>query len=319
MSLTNPNITRSRLVLEIASEMVGGTAFTEVPDYFQAKAVLRPAKGGKPVTLFGSSTVEGIRAVVDREVDLAIINPSCVLSAAAMGKGEFTVPQPVKAIAVIPSRDQFVFAVRAETGLETFEDIVRKKPKLKVTMRGMQDHTLHRMFDDIAGAAGFSRGDLEAWGGGITKNGALPWRGRGTFEKLIAGEIDAVFDEAASFWVNDALDCGIRILPLAEATVQKVEAMGYRRAILPKSDFPKLPADVLTLDYSGWTVFVHAAADDTLVTQICTALDARKMNIPWEGAGPLPVERMAREALDTPQTVPLHPAAERYWKSKGYL
>jgi TRAP-type uncharacterized transport system substrate-binding protein len=33
----------------------------------------------------------------------------------------------------------------------------------------------------------------------------------------------------------------------------------------------------------------------------------------------LPVERMAREALDTPQTVPLHPAAELYWRSRGYL
>jgi TRAP-type uncharacterized transport system substrate-binding protein len=31
------------------------------------------------------------------------------------------------------------------------------------------------------------------------------------------------------------------------------------------------------------------------------------------------VERMAREALDTPQTVPLHPAAERFWRGRGYL
>ena len=35
--------------------------------------------------------------------------------------------------------------------------------------------------------------------------------------------------------------------------------------------------------------------------------------------GDLPVERMAREAPDTPQTVPLHPAAERFWRSRGYL
>jgi TRAP-type uncharacterized transport system substrate-binding protein len=28
---------------------------------------------------------------------------------------------------------------------------------------------------------------------------------------------------------------------------------------------------------------------------------------------------MAKEAIDTPQCVPLHPAAERYWKSRGYL
>ena len=45
-------------------------------------------------------------------------------------------------------------------------------------------------------------------------------------------------------------------------------------------------------------------------SQICAGLDARKMNIPWEEPGDLPVERMAREAPDTPQTVPLHPAAD---------
>ena len=317
--VANPNVTRSRLVLEIASEMIGGTDWESVPDYFQAKAVLRPAKGGKPVTLYGSSTAEGIRAVVAREVDLGIINPSAVLSAAVLGKGEFTTPQPVKAIAVIPSWDQFVFAVRPETGLDSLEDIARKKPKLNVIMRGMQDHTLHGMFDDIAAAAGFSRADLAAWGGGVQKTGALPWRGRGTFEKLIAGECDAVFDEAASFWVDDALASGIKILSLSEATVQKCEALGYRRAILPKKVFQGLPADVLTIDYSGWTVFVHAEADDKLVTEICTALDARKANIPWEGEGPLPIERMALEAEDTPQTVALHPAAEKFWRSKGYL
>ena len=60
-------------------------------------------------------------------------------------------------------------------------------------------------------------------------------------------------------------------------------------------------------------------ADDDLVTQICAGLVARHARIPWEEPGDLPVERMAREAPDTPQTVPLHPAAERFWRSRGYL
>ena len=116
-----------------------------------------------------------------------------------------------------------------------------------------------------------------------------------------------------------ALEAGITILPLAEATVATLETMGYRRAILPRSTYHQLPQDVLSLDFSGWTVFVHAEADDALVTQICAGLDARKTRIPWEEPGDLPVERMAREAPDTPQTVPLHPAAERFWRSRGYL
>ncbi len=63
---------------------------------------------------------------------------------------------------------------------------------------------------------------------------------------------------------------------------------------------------------------VRRDADAEMVASFCTALDARKENIPWQGEGPLPVARMCREAPDTPQDVPYHPAAERVWREKGY-
>ena len=317
--ITNPNVTRSRLVLEIASEMTGGAVADAVPHYVLPKVVLRDSRGGRPVTLSASSSADGIFAVAAREADLAMINPASVLSVALRGEGIFKRPMPVRAIAVIPSWDAFVFAVRPETGLARFEDIAARRPKLRILMRATPDHCLHHMFDDVAAAAGFSRDDIKNWGGEVQKRGSVPWPHTDTFKALIRGEVDAIFDEAASSWVPQALDASIKILPLAEATVQSLEAMGYRRAVLPRSAYPKLPDDVLSLDFSGWTVFVHEEAHADLVTAICAALDARKMCIPWEEPGDLPVERMAREALDTPQTVPLHPAAELYWRSRGYL
>ena len=175
--------------------------------------------------------------MASREIDLAIINPATVLSVALRGKGIFKEPMPVRAIAVIPSWDQFVFAVRPETGLSSFEDIARRKPKLRILMRGAPDHTLHHMFDDIAAAAGFSRDDIASWGGEVRKAGSVPWPHTETFKALIRGDVDAIFDEAASAWVPQALDAGINILPLAEATVATLEAMGYRRAILPRSTY----------------------------------------------------------------------------------
>jgi TRAP-type uncharacterized transport system substrate-binding protein len=315
----NPNVTRSRLVLEIASEMTGSAASDAVPTYIQPRVVLRHARGGRPATFLGVSTAEGIYAVASREVDLAIINPAAVLSVAMRGKGIFKEPMPVRAIAVIPSWDQFVFAVRPETGLSFLEDIARQKPKLRIVMRSAPDHTLHHMFDDVAAAAGFSRDDIRSWGGEVRKTGSVPWTSTETFKSLIRGDVDAIFDEAANYWVPQALDAGITILQLAEPTVATLEAMGYRRAILPRSTYQKLPRDVLSLDFSGWTVFVHTEAEDDLVTRICAGLDARKARIPWEEPGDLPVERMAREAPDTPQIVPLHPAAERYWRNRGYI
>lgn len=319
LPVTNPNVTRSRLVLEIASEMSGGAAADAVPDYILPVVELRHSRTGKRVRFSASSSAAGIFAVARREADLATINPAAVLAVARNGAGLFKEPMPVAAVAVIPSWDQFVFAVRPQTGLARFEDIPTRKPKLRVLMRATPDHSLHHMFDDVAAAAGFSRHHIAAWGGELQKRGSVPWPYTDTFKALIEGRVDALFDEAAHSWVPQALDAGIRILPLAEATVQKLEAMGYRRAVLPRAAYPELPADVLSLDFSGWTVFVRADADDDLVTQICASLDARKSRIAWEEPGPLPVERMAREAPDTPQMVPLHPAAARFWQSRGYL
>jgi TRAP-type uncharacterized transport system substrate-binding protein len=317
--VTNPNVTRSRLVLEIASEMAGGARADAVPEYILPKVTLRHSRGGETATFSAVSSADGIFAVAAREADLAIINPASVLAVALRGQGIFKKPMPVRAIGVIPSGDQFVFAVRPETGLSHFEDIAARKPKLRILMRAAPDHSLHHMFDDVAGAAGFSRGDIAHWGGEVRKAGTVPWVHTDTFKSLIRGDVDAIFDEAAYVWVPQALEAGITVLPLAEATVTRLEAMGYRRAVLPRSIYPKLPADVLSLDFSGWTVFVHAEAKDAMVTAICASLEARKARIPWEEPGDLPVERMAREAPDTPQCVPLHPAAERFWKSRGYL
>ena len=317
--VTNPNVTRSRLVLEIASEMAGGARADAVPEYILPKVTLRHSRGGETATFSAVSSADGIFAVAAREADLAIINPASVLAVALRGQGIFKKPMPVRAIGVIPSGDQFVFAVRPETGLSRFEDIAARKPKLRVLMRAAPEHSLHHMFDDVAGAAGFSREDIAHWGGEVRKAGSVPWIHTDTFKSLIRGDVDAIFDEAAYVWVPQALDAGVTILPLAESTVTKLEAMGYRRAVLARSMYPKLPADVLTLDFSGWTVFVHAEANDAMVTAICAALEVRKARIPWEEPGDLPVERMAREAPDTPQCVPLHPAAEQFWKSRGYL
>ncbi len=260
--ITNPNVTRSRLVLEIASEMAGGTAADAVPDYILPKVVLQHSRGGEPARFSAVSSAEGIFAVAAREIDLAMINPAAMLSVALRGQGIFKKPMPVRAIAVIPSWDAFVFAVRPETGLARFEDIAARKPKLRILMRATPDHSLHHMFDDVAAAAGFSRHDIARWGGEVRKTGSVPWPYTDTFKALIRGEVDAIFDEAAHSWVPQALDAGITILPLAEATVAKLEATGYRRAVLPRSAYPKLPHDVLSLDFSGWTVFVHAEADD---------------------------------------------------------
>jgi hypothetical protein len=314
----NAITTRSRVVLEIAAELV---AMHDQP-LRQAKVLLRAQGEGNPdwpLRLFGSSTNEGVEAVVTGESALAIINPAAALSIAYRGAPPYKAPQPVRTLAVIPSYDQYVFAVHPKTGLARFEEIAERRYPLNALLRDQRDHCLHFMLDHIAAAAGFSLRDLESWGGQARREGSLPYPDSAKLRKLLTGEVDAIFDEAVYEWVGEATDAGMTILPLGETTIRKLEALGYRRGMIEKRQYPRLPHDVPTIDFSGWAIFVHAELPDTTVSQLCAALDARKHLIPWEGEGALPVERMCRDAPDTPLYVPLHPAAERYWRMRGYL
>src|SRR6185503_15124047 len=107
---------------------------------------------------------------------------------------------------------------------------------------------------DICAAAGFSLADIERWGGSVRREGLLPYPDGPKFASVRRGEIDALFDEAAA-------QSGMTPLPLAESTVAKLEAMGYRRNLLTRAEFPSLPGDLLTMDFSGWPIVVHREAE----------------------------------------------------------
>ena len=307
----HPPTTRSLLVLEMA----GALAFER--GIRQATAIVD--LGDRKLGLFGSSTVQGINAVAARDVDLAIVNPSATLTLAHRGTGPFAAPIPLRTIAVIPSQDQYLFAVHPSTGITSFGEIAAKRPKLRIGVRGARDHSLHFMLDDIMRASGFSRPDIAAWGGEFRYEGGVPEPETKKFRALVAGELEAVWDEGAPEWLVPVLDAGMTLLSLTEEAVRQLEARGFRRAVIPRARHPRLTHDVLTVDFSGWPLFVHAELPDADVRAICDALAARVERVPWQEEAPLTLARMVRNADDAPYDVPLHPAAERAWKERGLL
>lgn len=303
---------RSRVILEIASEVV---AAPDQPRH-QVKVLMRDHGEDWPINLSTLSTIDSVEEVVSGRATMAFTNPSAVLTLAYLGRGPFKSPQPVRAIAVIPSLDQYMFAVKRDTGLVNFEDIGAKRFPLRIAGRAQPDHCLHIILEDVMAACGFSLADLKSWGGDLkyllgSRSPRIPF--------VTSGEADALFDEAVRNWVDDAIDADMTILSFTEPTMKKLETLGYRRGFLRRKEFPRLPRDIMTIDFSGWTMFVREDAPDKLVTQICTGLDRRQHLMPWQGEGPMPVPRMCRDEEDTPLGVPLHRAAEAYWRKQGYL
>jgi TRAP-type uncharacterized transport system substrate-binding protein len=111
----------------------------------------------------------------------------------------------------------------------------------------------------------------------------------------------------------------MRFLPVDEPNLWELEAMGLRRIAIPKSSYPTLDADVWTVDFSGWPVFCLESTPDHIVTSFCAAVEKRKANIPWYGVGPMDLKFMVSDPPEAPLTIPLHPAAKRFWQEQGYL
>jgi len=312
---------RAAVALEIAKGLVLG----DDRRFWQVMLEIEGADGnGGPLALFASDNPEGLHAVAERQAAMALVNPAVMLTLAYRGSGPFREPLPVRAIAVMPSYDLFAFVVTPETGLTSLEDVRERHFPLRISMRGQRNHSIYPVLDCVLAAAGFSVAELESWGGGIVPEPGFDAAGRSGFESPARlemaqnGTIDAIFDEAVYRWLGEAQRIGMRVLPLGAQTVRNLERLGFRANVIDKASFPLLEADVETIDFSGFAIFVRADAPDALVTSICAGLDLRRDRIPWEGFGPLPVEHMVRDTSDGPLDVPLHPAAERYWHERGY-
>jgi TRAP-type uncharacterized transport system substrate-binding protein len=306
---------RSRLVLEVAAEMVD---HADWPNR-QARVSLRPQGSDHwAVNMIASDGPAAIDQVARGEMHLAISNPAMYLALAARGTGPFKQPVPLRGITVIPSPDQLAFAVTEKTGLKTLRDIREGRYPLRVSMRGQKDHALHPIVNEVFAAAGFSLDDIVSWGGKIRYDDGLPMKSN-RFGAMQRGEVDMIVDEAVRGWLNTAAGAGMRPLPLEETMLSKLESIGLRRAVIPKSRYPNLAEDVPTLDFSGFAVYTHANVPAAVITSICAALEARKDRIGWQEPGPLPLERMCRDTADGPLVIPLHPAAERFWRERGYL
>jgi TRAP-type uncharacterized transport system substrate-binding protein len=314
----SPPAIRSLLMLEATASMVRGR---KRPSFgTQVEISVRPQGDNRWHARFlASDTPDGIDAVVDRTADVAIINPSALLTLAYRGSGSFRRPAPLRAIAVLPQYDFLMFAVPADSGLQYVEELGERSHPLRISVRGNEpNHSVHLVMSDVLAAAGCSLADLESSGSEIFHDAGMA-SGPARLGAVASGERTAIFDEAWPIWGQQAIDQGMTFLSLRESTLEQLRALGYRTMTITDEIAPGLGREVEVVDFSGWPVFCHAEASDDLIERFCAALDEQRDVIPWDGPGPLPLERMCGTEVDAPLDVPLHPAAARYWRAKGYL
>src|SRR5688572_26396694 len=175
--IRRPRTMRSRLMLEIASELCAG----DVPGldyhwpYHQVEIKLRE-QGGEDWRLcfYASDGPDSIDAVMSGQANFAICNPGGVLAMAVRGSSPFTEPLPLRAITVLPQFDQLGFGVLPRTGLTSVADIKREQYPLKISLRGQKDHSVHFITNEVFKVHGFTLEDIESWGGEVRWDEEMP-------------------------------------------------------------------------------------------------------------------------------------------------
>jgi TRAP-type uncharacterized transport system substrate-binding protein len=95
--------------------------------------------------------------------------------------------------------------------------------------------------------------------------------------------------------------------------------MGYGETILPKSRYPQLKEDALTIDYSGWALVTHKWLPASVAYAAVETIDQRQNLIPVDDDQPLNMSNLCHGTDKCPLQVPLHPGAAKYYREKGYL
>ena len=313
MTRISPAVARSKLALELAAELVGMDGWPHLRAQILMKTQDFDPSG---FSIYGSGQPDGIEQVARGEAQLAMINPSAVLTMAYRGTGPFEQALGVRAIIVVPSYDQIAFAVTEATGLRSLTDVARQRYPLRVSIRGPRENSVPQLANVVFKTYGFSLDDIDSWGGKVTYDRRLP---AGRLGEIESGAADALFDEAVKQWVDPAAGLGMRFFDVDDDTMGQLGELGLRRGVVAQARHPRLPSDVQSVDFSGFPVFTRADVPESEIRAVCSALEARRDRIPWEGEGPMPLESMCKDTAEGPLDVPLHPAAEAFWRERGYL
>lgn len=266
--------------------------------------------------------MRGPHLVAEGRYHMAITTPSWYIKMAHNGEGPFDKPLPIRTIAVFPHDDRLALAVRRETGITSLRDIKEKRLPLKISMPVRElKHPAGWVVDEILAQHGFSREDIEEWGGTILKD-------RPRFQNSpdavpVDPSFDAIFDEAIMTrrWARVTESYDLRFLPIDESVIAHFENIGMKRGIIRKGRFKGVDEDIPTIDFSGWALLCREDMPHELGYLVARALDEQHKNISARFSGETaamtsPID-MYQVGRNTP--IPLHEGVEAYYREKGYL
>jgi TRAP transporter TAXI family solute receptor len=297
------------------------TAGTAGGGYYRACAAfaefIKKDIPGSTVSVMPGGAWANLERLAAKKADIAVIENSSA-SLGYKGKGPSKKRYDIRMLASIrgPGLDQFV--ILEETGIKTFEQIKKKKYPVKVYMlERISLNTL--MAEDIFKAYGFTVKDIESWGGKVVYT---------SFRELTRMIMDGLGDMFAGGgilypqpkFIQIGSKKRFRLLPISKEVCQKI-ADKYGVTTM------KLGAD-LYKEHNGtnepyWSTAtalcfaVRPELSDEVVYNLAKILANHKEDL-WK-VHPQHKFYKPEVAWKNIGAAPLHPGAERFYKSMGYM
>jgi uncharacterized protein len=259
-----------------------------------------------------------VRAVASGEADIGIATPPADVAMGFYGVGPFKEKKlnNLRAIGSFPHYDQMVWAVPADSGINSIEDMPRKPMRIVLPSK---EYPVRFLVEKILEFYGVPLDYLLSLGWRIVEDSRCTVMPRNVTE----GKADAVVHEGRPVpaWKELADKRDMKFLPIREDVLGKLEKdYHFRRSILPKGILRGIEVDTPCVDFSEWLMFVR----EDMPFEIAYALtkmfvedkyELFECNRPWGGLT-IPI--------DTKQVwknvgIPLHPAAEKYYKEHGLM
>ena len=264
----------------------------------------------------------GMKAPIEvgkRRVDVSHVNPSVIATMAYRGKGFYKEPAAVAGAGVLPLLGPHRLRRFGRVGnplgaghRPEQDTVVRVHPGPRESTTPPPTPSPTSCRCTVCRSGRLSVGAARS-----TSARILPRPKR--IESIKARRVDAVFDEGLpTKWLEAALKNGYEVLHLDEEVIRGMEALGFKRAVIPKRRYPGLKEDVRTVDFSGWPIITHKWLSKDMAYSLCEAIYRRRRDIPVD-APRLNIREVCRDTDAGPLGIPLHAGAKQFYKDKGFL
>ncbi len=258
-----------------------------------------------PITIAETAGSVENAFLIERDEARAGLVQSDVAAAAVTGYGIFSGTGPLGHLRAVASLfpEPVHIVVRADSGIGRIQDLVGKRVALGRVASGTRQTAI---------------GMLAAAGIGIDQVVGLEEPSpQVALDELAAGRIDAVIEVVSAPWrqLEIAMHAsGLKLLPLDPETVARAvaEVHGLVPLDIPARTYPEQAVSVPTAAATALLV----TRDDVPDAVVRNTLELLYASAASGGAG-MQATRLSKERATSGITIPMHPAAERYFGKTG--